>query len=135
MSYLTPEEIDALQSSKLTRETPYVMRDVTHGMFSVARYYGGANYNGASYTYMAPTDELVRDDVVKWIKKRRKAAIARLNASAPQLLASLKRMQVALGAFCCDNCITEDDLEDSGSDLLDASREADALIAEVEGKL
>jgi hypothetical protein len=49
-----------------------VIQDVSHGYFSIARYYGGCTLNGASYTYMPDTDELVREDVLKFIAKLRK---------------------------------------------------------------
>ena len=74
MSHLTPEEINALQTSNLPRDTPYLIEGVSHGMFSIARHYGGAKYNGKFYSYVPTTDELIRDDVVKWLAKRRKAA-------------------------------------------------------------
>lgn len=66
-TYMTDER-QAI-AEKLPRDTPYAIRGVSQGMFSVARHYGGATYNGASYTYMPETDELVRDDVVKAVKK------------------------------------------------------------------
>lgn len=74
MSHLTPEELDALQTSKLPRDTPYLIQGVSHGMFSIARHYGGAKYNGKFYSYVPTTDELIREDVVKWLAKRRTAA-------------------------------------------------------------
>lgn len=69
-SYLTEEEVDALQLSGLNRETPYLIRGVCSTQFSVARYYGGCVYNGANYTYLSETDELIREDVLKWVAKR-----------------------------------------------------------------
>lgn len=71
-SHLTDEELAALQSSPLSRKTPYLMQGVSIGVFSVARYYGGIRYNGQSYTYLPETDELIRDDVIKWLAKYRK---------------------------------------------------------------
>lgn len=72
-SYLTDLEVDALQTSKLSRKTPFLIRGVSCGYFSVARHYGGAKFNGFDYTYMPTSDELVRADVVQWIEKRRRA--------------------------------------------------------------
>lgn len=66
-SFLTDSEIDLINSSSLNRGTPFLIRGVSSGMLSVARYYGGAKYNGASYTYHPPTDELIRDDVLKFV--------------------------------------------------------------------
>lgn len=68
-SFLSDSEIDLINSSNLSRSTPFMIRGVSSGMFSVARYYGGAKYNGASYTYHQPTDELIRDDVLKFVMK------------------------------------------------------------------
>lgn len=48
------------------------MRNVSQTQFSIARYYGGCQYNGDSYTYLPETDELIRDDVLQWKLKRKK---------------------------------------------------------------
>ena len=71
-SYLTQEEIEALKASSLRRDAPFLIRGVSHSQFSIARHYGGATFVGWHYTYMPAYDELVRDDVVKWVKRRRK---------------------------------------------------------------
>lgn len=76
MSYLTQSEIDALQDSDLPRDTPYLICGVSQTQFSIARYYGGCTFNGASYTYLPDTDELIRDDVRKFVlalRRRKKA--------------------------------------------------------------
>lgn len=73
-SYLTESEIDAIQH--LHKKTPYLITGVSYGYFSVARHYGGATMNGSSYTYIPDSDELVRDDVLKAVKKLRKKASA-----------------------------------------------------------
>lgn len=87
MSYLTTEELDALQTSDLPRDTPYLIEGVSHGMFSIARHYGGAVYNGESYAYIPTTDELIREDVVKWLAKRRRVVkkAGKVKAEAKQL--------------------------------------------------
>ena len=72
-SFLTLAEIEALQDCRLSRDTPFAIQGVSQGFFSIARHAGGIVYQGKHYTYMAPTDELVRDDVLKWVAKRRKA--------------------------------------------------------------
>lgn len=72
MSHLTQAELDALKASDLPRDTPFVIRGVSDGYFSIARYYGGAVYNGKYYTYVPTTDELIRDDVVKFLAKLRR---------------------------------------------------------------
>jgi len=68
--YLSPAEVEAIQH--LHRSTPYLINNVSHGMLSVARYFGGCKYQGATYTYMPATDELVRRDVVVFIGKMRR---------------------------------------------------------------
>jgi hypothetical protein len=72
MSYLTDEEQDALEWSGLEPWTPFVIQDVSRTQLSVARHYGGCLYRGKEYVYLPTTDELVRDDVVRWIATRRK---------------------------------------------------------------
>ena len=65
-------------------------------------------------------------------KKEWTDADMRLIAAAPKMLACMKRLQVAIGEFCCLNCITEEDLESEGLDLLEASKEVDRIIADIE---
>ncbi len=71
-SYVTQAEIDAMNASSLTRETPFLICGVRQTQFSIARFYGGAKFNGADYTYFEGSDELIRDDVLKWLTKLRK---------------------------------------------------------------
>lgn len=73
MSYLTEQEIIALNESTLDTVTPFAMRWVSKGQLSIARYYGGCKFQGRDYIYMPLTDELVRDDVVAWLAKYRKS--------------------------------------------------------------
>ena len=72
MSHLTQSEIDALQLSTLDKATPFLLRWVSKGQLSVARYYGGCTFQGRHYFYLPLTDELIRDDVVRWLAKYRK---------------------------------------------------------------
>ena len=51
-------------------------------MFSAARYSMGCTYQGQHYSYIPPTDELIRADVVKWLAKRRRDVVA--TKEAPQ---------------------------------------------------
>ena len=69
-SYLSDEELEAVKA--LHRDTPYMIRGVSGGMFSIARHYGGMTYQGRRYEYMPDTDECVRADVVKFVAKLRK---------------------------------------------------------------
>lgn len=48
--------------------------NVSQTQFSVARFYGGATYQGQRYIYDPTTDELVRTDILKAEQKARKAA-------------------------------------------------------------
>lgn len=69
-SYLTPEEVKAAHA--LHRRAPYAICNVSQGFFSIARHYGGLEFQGCRYTYMPGHDECVRDDVLKMVKKMRK---------------------------------------------------------------
>lgn len=71
-SHLTEPELKALDESKLSRATPFMITGVSNSQFSIARHYGGLTFNGSEYVYVPPTDELIRADVVKWLTKRRK---------------------------------------------------------------
>ena len=84
MSYLTESEIDALQLTDLSRAAPFMIVRVKTTQFSVARHYGGATFNGWHYTYIPITDELVRDDVVKWVQRKRRFDVLKAKAEAVQ---------------------------------------------------
>jgi hypothetical protein len=60
----------------LSRKTPYGMTNVSMTQHSEARLYGGCRFNGQTYTYFPDTDELVRDDVLRWAKRKPKTAPA-----------------------------------------------------------
>lgn len=40
--------------------------------FSIARHYGGCKINGHQYLYNHNDDSLIREDVVKWLVKKKK---------------------------------------------------------------
>lgn len=69
-TYLTESEVAAIQH--LDRSAPYVIQNVTQTQFSVARHYGTCRFNGHLYTFFPATDELIRDDVLKFVAKLRK---------------------------------------------------------------
>jgi muramoyltetrapeptide carboxypeptidase LdcA involved in peptidoglycan recycling len=48
-------------------------RDVTMTQFSIARHYGGCTFNGRYYFYFRADDSLWRADVVREIRRARKA--------------------------------------------------------------
>jgi hypothetical protein len=79
-------------------------------------------------------DNSVIAKVVPWDETGgRREGVANLNVflAAPDLLEMVIRLQVAFGQFCCDHCVTEQDLEDEGDDILEASRAADELLKRV----
>ncbi len=63
--------LSGIEACDLHRRTPYGFTNVSMGQLSVARYSGCCRFNGEDYTYFPSTDELVRDDVLKWKKKRK----------------------------------------------------------------
>ena len=71
-SFLTDSEFEALQTSNLPRKTPFAIQGVMNTQLSIARFYGVIRYNGDGYTYMPDGDELIRDDVLKFVTKLRK---------------------------------------------------------------
>ena len=83
-SFLTQTEIDALQKTELSRKAPFAVAGVRHGVFSVARHFGGATYKGWGYKYFADTDELIRRDVVKWVMRQRRFAAKMMAAENAQ---------------------------------------------------
>ena len=64
--------LDEIEPCGLHRRTPYGITNVKDTQFSVARHFGGCKLNGESYTYLPDTDELIRDDVLRWKMKREK---------------------------------------------------------------
>ena len=46
---------------------------VSMTQFSIARHYGGCKVDGKHFVYNPLDDSLIREDVVKWIAKRKKA--------------------------------------------------------------
>jgi hypothetical protein len=61
-----------LDTCPLHRKSPFGITNVTQTQFSIARYYGGINFNGSMYIYCPDTDELIRKDVMKWKAKQLK---------------------------------------------------------------
>jgi len=68
----TPTHLDGLAGCPLDRSTPFGMTNVSTTQLSIARHYGGIKFNGARYTYFPDTDELVRDDVLRWLVKMKR---------------------------------------------------------------
>ena len=76
----------------LHRKSPFGITNVTQTQFSIARYYGGINFNGSMYIYYSDTDELIREDVMKWKAKQLKAK----QLKAKQLKAKHKKQNEKL---------------------------------------
>lgn len=64
--------LSGLDACTLHRRTPFGMTNVSMTQLSIARHYGGITYQNEAYTYFPATDELVRNDVLKWRKKEEK---------------------------------------------------------------
>ena len=83
-SYLTDSELAACQV--LHTEAPYLIGNVSEGFFSVARHYGGMTFQDCRYVYIPATDELVREDVHRFVEKLRKPKKARTRGKQGELL-------------------------------------------------
>jgi len=62
-----------LDACPLHRKTPFGVTNVSMTQLSIARYYGAINFNGYKYIYYPDTDELIREDVMRWKAKQLKA--------------------------------------------------------------
>jgi len=66
--------LTGLDDCPLHRRTPFGITNVRQTQFSIARFSGSCIFNGDYFTYFPDTDELVRDDVLKWQRKQKKPA-------------------------------------------------------------
>lgn len=73
---MTHSRLTGLDACPLTRATPFGIQYVSGTQLSIARHYGSISYNGFLYTYFPDTDELVRNDVLKWQKKQKQSTKA-----------------------------------------------------------
>lgn len=64
--------LSGLEKCPLHRRTPFGMRNVSQTQLSIARHYGGIKYQGDDYTYFPASDELVRNDALRWRKSEGK---------------------------------------------------------------
>lgn len=87
-SYMTEDEVQAAQA--LHKRAPFALCNVSHGYFSIARHYGGLTFQGCGYTYMNGHDECIRDDVLKFVAKRRKEEAKAATRAVMQKLNQLK---------------------------------------------
>jgi hypothetical protein len=81
-SYLSPDELLLIQ--RLPQDAPYAINNVRCSIFSLALHYGGITFRGRGYEYMPATDELVREDVVRYVTKLRKLQAKAKKADAPK---------------------------------------------------
>lgn len=74
-SHLTPDEWRAaIERFRYGGEQPLSYREVSRGHLSRAVKDGGVMFGGAAYLYINETDELLRQDVLKWVLRRRAEA-------------------------------------------------------------
>ena len=62
-----------LDDCPLHRNSPFGVTNVSMTQLSIARYSGIIRFNGYTYIYYPYTDELIRDDVMRWKAKQLKA--------------------------------------------------------------
>lgn len=82
---MSKSQLDGLRDCPLHRNTPFGMTNVSMTQLSIARFYGGINYNGEHYIYLPETDELIRKDVFKWKQDQDKKTRRREPPSASEL--------------------------------------------------
>lgn len=61
-----------LEDCHLDRGAPFAISNVSQTQLSIARHFGGIKFHGHCYTYNPEADELVRNDVLRWLKKQDK---------------------------------------------------------------
>ena len=84
-SALSSAELLALQLSDLpvVPHAPFIIQPVAGTIYSTCRHAGRATVQGYAYTYVSAFDELIREDVLRWLRKcrgedrRRETALAR----------------------------------------------------------
>jgi hypothetical protein len=59
--------------AKFGSDTYVAYANISYSQMSIARHYGSANIQGKHYVYNPVDDSLIREDVVKWVAKRKKA--------------------------------------------------------------
>jgi hypothetical protein len=59
--------------AKFGSDTNVAYANISQTQLSVARHYGIANIQGKRYIYNPADDSLIREDVVKWVAKRKNA--------------------------------------------------------------
>lgn len=85
---ITDDEVLTLGlEGKLSQATAWLYRNVSQTQLSIARLTMGCKISGQHYVYCPPTDELIRDDVLKAVQQLRKRhkALADLAEVSQQL--------------------------------------------------
>lgn len=91
-SFLSQDEELSLQESGLHKRSWYVIRNVSTSIFSVCRHYGGGVIQNEHYTYTPTTDELIRNDVLKFVMKQRREIAARERKAKKAFRESVERL-------------------------------------------
>jgi hypothetical protein len=86
--HMTDDECRAAWADGLPEKPPILYRNISQTQLSIARYSDRADINGQRYIY-TEADELIRADVLKWLRKRRKAE-AQKRAHEPKAAALLR---------------------------------------------
>lgn len=66
------EEFKDELETKFGKDTPVAYSNISLTQLSIARHYGGAKIQDKYFVYNYVDDSLIREDVVKWYKKRAK---------------------------------------------------------------
>jgi len=78
--------------AKPITQAPERIFAVSHGIFSVARHFGGCTAFGASYTYDPDADELIRDDL---FSRERAATLERARWEKARAAADFEKARTA----------------------------------------
>jgi hypothetical protein len=70
-SHITDEEYTQFVLSDPPYKPWYIIKGVSTSIFSVCRHYGGGRIEGANYTYIRETDELIREDLMLFVARLR----------------------------------------------------------------
>jgi len=92
------QQIELLKTCQLPDNPPWLYRNVSQTQLSIARFSGGCRVNGRMYYYNPLTDELVRDDVLKWLGQQERAAKKAAKEQAKQATSDL--FSAATAGFC-----------------------------------
>ena len=76
--------LSGLALCPLHKNSPFGIRNVSQTQFSIARHFGGIKYNEYGYSYLPLTDELIRDDVLSWKRKRKRESRKKAPVSSTQ---------------------------------------------------